>query len=290
MNSGVGRSAGIRLWEHTMMRPDHQDPNALDNMKPMKRYCFHKFTMSSCYGKDVTKMQIIGYKLDWHYCFLDTFYRLVSLRLGFALTEWVVDGEIDDYELHTKKIIKFRLGGRDNSLTLLEFALRLGLYHADEIEEDGFIVYIEGGQYREVYDKIQKNDLWLLSMFDARHQNGYANVAWGVDKGCGEELKCFDLLPSRESMQDLYDRMDRMEIRQEAIKRMEYRMSNHWDRGDVGVEMKVVFEDGYGDGVERVTVVSAVVMRWRWREGWQPRYGGAWRMMVMIKMVAVEMG
>ncbi|GJS59052.1 hypothetical protein Tco_0653836 [Tanacetum coccineum] len=28
------------------------------------------------------------------------------------------------------------------------------------------------------YDKIQKNDLWLLSMFDARHQNGYANVAW----------------------------------------------------------------------------------------------------------------
>ncbi|GJU47427.1 hypothetical protein Tco_1204693 [Tanacetum coccineum] len=28
------------------------------------------------------------------------------------------------------------------------------------------------------YDKVQKNDLWLLSMFDARHQNGYANVAW----------------------------------------------------------------------------------------------------------------
>ncbi|GKF01586.1 hypothetical protein Tco_0028509, partial [Tanacetum coccineum] len=30
------------------------------------------------------------------------------------------------------------------------------------------------------YDKIQKNDLWLLSMFDARHQNGYANVAWMI--------------------------------------------------------------------------------------------------------------
>nr|GEY56983.1 hypothetical protein [Tanacetum cinerariifolium] len=28
------------------------------------------------------------------------------------------------------------------------------------------------------YDKIQKNDLWHLSMFDARHQNRYANVAW----------------------------------------------------------------------------------------------------------------
>nr|GEX07379.1 hypothetical protein [Tanacetum cinerariifolium] len=45
------------LWEHTMMRPNHHDPNALDNMKPWKRYCFYKFTMSSCYGKDVPEMQ-----------------------------------------------------------------------------------------------------------------------------------------------------------------------------------------------------------------------------------------
>ncbi|GKF68872.1 hypothetical protein Tco_0198551 [Tanacetum coccineum] len=74
------------------------------------------------------------------------------------------------------------------------------------------------------------------------------------------------------------------------------------DEGNVGVEMKVVFEDGDGDGVERVTVVSAVVMRWSggggvrdgsqggsewWHDG---DGGGAWRMMVMIKMVAVEMG
>ncbi|GKB57064.1 hypothetical protein Tco_0913250 [Tanacetum coccineum] len=28
------------------------------------------------------------------------------------------------------------------------------------------------------YEKIQRNDLWLLSMFKDRHQNGYANVAW----------------------------------------------------------------------------------------------------------------
>nr|GEW02720.1 hypothetical protein [Tanacetum cinerariifolium] len=54
------------------------------------------------------------------------------------------------------------------------------------------------------YDKIQMNDLWLLSVFDAKHQNGYADVAW-----------------------DLYDMM---EIRQEAIEHMEYRQSYHWDR------------------------------------------------------------
>nr|GFB21849.1 hypothetical protein [Tanacetum cinerariifolium] len=36
--------------------------------------------------------------------------------------------------------------------------------------------------------------------------------------------------PPRASMQDLYDRMGRMEIRQEAIEQMEYRQLYHWDR------------------------------------------------------------
>ncbi|GKA46381.1 retrotransposon ORF1 [Tanacetum coccineum] len=81
---------------------------------------------------------------------------------------------VDD-ELQTKKIIKFRLGGRAHSLALLEFARRLGLYQAVDFEEEGFNVYFEGD--------------------------------W-----------------------DLYDRMGRMEIRQEAIERMEYSQSYHYDR------------------------------------------------------------
>nr|GEU76289.1 hypothetical protein [Tanacetum cinerariifolium] len=121
------------------------------------------------------------------------------------------------------------------------------------------------------YDKIQKNDLWLLSMFDARHQNGYANVAWliarksrvltddmtrslsaliyyrDLDTTTLRDLIDFEgrLIPEdpqpgvpragvprhlRASMQDLYDRMGRMEILQEAIERMEYRQSYHWDK------------------------------------------------------------
>ncbi|GKA43230.1 hypothetical protein Tco_0735954 [Tanacetum coccineum] len=137
------------------------------------------------------------------------------------------------------------------------------------------------------YDKIQKNNVWLLRMFDARHQNGYANVAWviarwmkrrgaGTQKEsqicCGQFIskiakKCrvltedvvrslsapiycrdldtitlIDLIdsdgklipedpqlgvpsvgiprPPRASMQDLFDRMGRIEIRQEAIEQM----------------------------------------------------------------------
>nr|GEV12701.1 hypothetical protein [Tanacetum cinerariifolium] len=288
-----------------MMRPNHQDPNTLDNMKPWKSYCFHKFTRSSYYGNDVTEMQSLGCDGE-----IDDMFR-IRLREArsdeeiFNLVAWIRDFNINepiyaelchefhstykfnkvciDDELQTKKIIKFRLGGRAHSLTLLEFARRLGLYQAVELKEEGFNVYFEGGlrsdehfnaqdyclcQRTIVYDKIQKNDIWLLSMFDARHQNGYTNVAWviarwmkkkGAEKKesqicCGQFIskiarKCKvltkDVLiqedpqpgvprvgiprPPRASMQDLYDRMGKMEIRQEAIEHMDFRQSYHWD-------------------------------------------------------------
>ncbi|GJZ29821.1 hypothetical protein Tco_0574468 [Tanacetum coccineum] len=105
---------------------------------------------------------------------------------------------VDD-ELQSKKIIKFRLGERAHNLTLMTG-----------------------------YDKIQKNDLWLLSMFDARHQNGYENVAWVIVKwmkrkgaGTQKESQFCCGPPEGTSMQDLYDMMGRMEIRKEAIREIE---------------------------------------------------------------------
>ncbi|GKE35157.1 hypothetical protein Tco_1454479, partial [Tanacetum coccineum] len=50
-----------------------------------------------------------------------------------------------DDELQSKKITSFRLGGRAHSLTLLEFARRLGFYHAGELNEEGFDAYFQGG-------------------------------------------------------------------------------------------------------------------------------------------------
>nr|GEV22333.1 hypothetical protein [Tanacetum cinerariifolium] len=142
----VGR--GFLLWEHTMMKPDYQDPNALDNMKSWKKYCFHKFTMNFCYGK------VMG-----------------------------CDGEIDDMLR-----ISLREAGSDEEIFT---SVALGLYQAAELDEEGFNVYFEGVlrvihkmityglcQRTTEYDKIQNNNLWLLSMSHARHQNGYANVAW----------------------------------------------------------------------------------------------------------------
>ncbi|GKA95196.1 hypothetical protein Tco_0817234 [Tanacetum coccineum] len=193
------------LKEHTMMRQDHQDLNTHDNMKPWKSYCIHKFTMSFFYGKDVAEMKSLEIE------------DMLRIRLRQAGSDDEIFISFDevcaDDELQSKKIIKFRLGGRAHNLTLLEFARRLGLYQAVELEEEGFNVYFEGGlrnddhfnaqdYWMTGYDKIQKNDLWLLSMFDARHQNGYANVAWVIArwmkrKGAGtqkeSQICCEDL-------------------------------------------------------------------------------------------------
>ncbi|GJW80595.1 hypothetical protein Tco_0144570 [Tanacetum coccineum] len=62
------------------------------------------------------------------------------------------------------------------------------------------------------YEKIQRNDLWLLSMFEDRHQNGYANVAWVIAKwmkrkGAGSQKDsqiCFEL-PSEIEVQASFD-------------------------------------------------------------------------------------
>ncbi|GJY81180.1 hypothetical protein Tco_0493931 [Tanacetum coccineum] len=268
-----------RLREHTMMRPDHQDPNALDNMKPWKSFYINEPVYAELCHE---------------------FYSTYEF-----------DEICADNELRTKKIIKFRLGGRAHNLTLLEFACRLGLYHAGELEEDGFDVYFQGGLHSD--DNFNAQEYWLsisreenlglsrshtstirspvlrvihkmITYGLCQMMTGYANVAWLIAKWmkrkgagtqresqicCGQFISklarksrvltdgvirrlsapiyCRDLdtttlrelidfegrlipedpqpsvprvgipRPPRASMQDLYDRMGRMEIRQEAI-------------------------------------------------------------------------
>ncbi|GJR70975.1 hypothetical protein Tco_0017040 [Tanacetum coccineum] len=213
-----------------------------------------------------------------------------------------------DDELQTKKIIKFRLGGhayrglrndenfnaQDYWLSIsrednLSFSRNHTSYKNPSLEVIHKMITYGLCQRTTGYDKVQKNDLWLLSMFDARHQNGYANVAWVIakwmkKKGVGTQkesqifrgqfisklarkckvltqnvvrslsalIYCRDLdtttlrdlidydgklipedpqpgvprvgipRPPRASMQNLYDRMGRMEICQDAKKRMKY--------------------------------------------------------------------
>ncbi|GKC73872.1 hypothetical protein Tco_1119755 [Tanacetum coccineum] len=218
-----------------MMRLDHQDPNAQDNMKLWKKYYFHKFTMSSCYGKDVTEIQSLEIFTSMAWIRAFNFNAPIYAKLCHKFySTYEFDKLCADDELQTKKIIKFRLGGCAHSLTLLKFAQRLGLYQAGELEEEGFNVYFKGGLHSDEHFNAQ--DYWLsisreenlglsrshtstisnpvlrlLSMFDARQENGYAIVAWVIArwmkrKGVGTQKEsqiCRGQLISKIARKDL---------------------------------------------------------------------------------------
>ncbi|GKE12995.1 hypothetical protein Tco_1416546, partial [Tanacetum coccineum] len=271
------------LWEQTMTKPDHHDPNAQD-MKPWKRYCFYKFTTSSYYGKDVIEMQSLDGEIDdmlrirvreaesdeeiftsvaWIRAFNINELIYVELCHEFYSTYEFDEVCVDD-ELQTKKIIKFRLGGRAHSLTLLKFAQRLGLYQAVELEEDGFNVYFEGAWMiarwmKRKGDGTKKESQICCGQFISKIARKCKVLTEDVVRSLSAPIYCRDLdtitlrdlidsdgkliledpqpgvpragipRPLRASMQDLYDMMGRMEIRQEAINQMEYRQSYHWD-------------------------------------------------------------
>ncbi|GJY02715.1 hypothetical protein Tco_0360867 [Tanacetum coccineum] len=198
-----------------------------------------------------------------------------------------------------------------------ELCQELGLYHADELEEDGFDVYFQRGlcnddhfnaqeywlsisgeenlslsrshastirnpilrmvhkmitygscQRTTGHDKIQKNDLWLLKCFmrDTKEhfKHKIARKARVLNDVVLRSLSALiyyryldtttlrELIyskgrlipedpqpgvprvgiprPPRALMQDLYERMGNIEIRQGAIERMSYRQSYHRDR------------------------------------------------------------
>ncbi|GKA15109.1 hypothetical protein Tco_0694856 [Tanacetum coccineum] len=80
------------------------------------------------------------------------------LEIKFYST-YTFDEVCADDELRTKKVIKFRLGGSGHTLTLLEFAQRLGLYHVDEVNDEGFEVYFQGGLCSD--EIFNARDYWL---------------------------------------------------------------------------------------------------------------------------------
>ncbi|GJW43220.1 hypothetical protein Tco_0072019 [Tanacetum coccineum] len=85
---------------------------------------------------------------------------LNQLAYGEAIDEMLtIKLCVADDELRTKKIIKFRLCGRAFSWTLLEFAKRLALYHSQEIKEEGFDVYFQGGLRSD--EHFNAREYWL---------------------------------------------------------------------------------------------------------------------------------
>ncbi|GKD45204.1 hypothetical protein Tco_1269849, partial [Tanacetum coccineum] len=132
--------------ELTMTRPDHQDLNDPANMRPWRKQCSHVFTMNFCYGKGVTELQKPDTTLNLLIC---------------SRNYWLSISSVE--ELHLSRSLASTI--RSPILRVLQKMITYGMC-----------------QRTTGYDKVQKNELWLISMFVAKHHNGYANVAWLMAK------------------------------------------------------------------------------------------------------------
>ncbi|GJX89695.1 retrotransposon ORF1 [Tanacetum coccineum] len=297
----IYRPKPARLWEQTMMRPDHQDPNALDNTKPRRMYYFHKFIMNSCNGKVAAEMQSleINGMLRINLCEAGTneeIFTSVAWIRAFNINEpiyselchefystYEFDEVCTDDELKTKKIIKFRLGGHahrslrsDEHFYAQEYWLsisleeNLSLYRSYAVTirnrtpkrvcECGVVDCEAGEEKRSWYS--ERESMICCGQFITKIDRKARVLSDEVIRSLSALIYCRDLdtitlrelidsegrliledpqsgvprvvipRPPRTSMQDLYERMGSMEIRQGAIERVAYRQSYHWDRYD----------------------------------------------------------
>ncbi|GKA18842.1 hypothetical protein Tco_0698757 [Tanacetum coccineum] len=164
-------------------------------------------------------------------------YKLCHSNPELATRQWKTEIRLTDpygniyMQAFVTKPTKRKLSKYHKLSDIMSPNWRLGLYHAEELNEEGFDAYFQGGlrsdenfnareywerisidrdlhlsrslitsvrfsilivlhkmityglcQRTTGYEKIQRNDLWLLSMFEDRHQNGYANVTWVIAK------------------------------------------------------------------------------------------------------------
>ncbi|GJS73221.1 hypothetical protein Tco_0706062 [Tanacetum coccineum] len=105
----------------------------------------------------ISKQVYLSCVVDWTVLNTLGCAEIIEEMLEIKIVEF--DEEVTDEELITKKMIKFRLGGRGHSLSLLEFARHLGMYTSVEIREEGFEVYFQGGLTNDDY--FNANYYWL---------------------------------------------------------------------------------------------------------------------------------
>ncbi|GKA04784.1 retrotransposon ORF1 [Tanacetum coccineum] len=145
------------------------------------------------------------------------------------------DEEVADEELIRKKLIKFRLRGCGHSLTLLEFALRLGIYNSAQIRKEGFefvtrLAKKMGMLTDEVLDGMSA-PIYCRSLDATTFRELIGPNGRLIDEDPSPGVPRVAMpRPPRPTMQDLSDRMGRMEIRQDVLERMSRRQLYHNDR------------------------------------------------------------
>nr|GEV19722.1 hypothetical protein [Tanacetum cinerariifolium] len=225
-----------KLQEHTTEKPDRHDPNAQDNTKQWRNFYFHKFTTSFCYGKDVAE------KLSLE---IDDMLRIRLREAGsneeiFTCVAWIRAFNINEpiyaelcHEFYST--YEFDEVYADDEL--------LGLYQAVELEEEGFNVYFEGGLRND--NNFNAQDYWLTISrqdnlgFSRSHNSTIRNpilrvihkmITYGLCQRTTGLGKCEMDEEERSWDSERESNLMWMEIHHDAIDRMEYRQSYHWDR------------------------------------------------------------
>ncbi|GJV97791.1 hypothetical protein Tco_1549368 [Tanacetum coccineum] len=164
------------------------------------------------------------------------------------------DEGVTDEELITKKLIKFRLKGHRNSLSLFEFARHLSLYNSAKICEEGYEWLKRKGV------GAQRESMICCGLFVTRMAKKIRLLTDEVLDGLSAPIYCRSLdaatlreligpnrrlitkdltpgvprfampRPPRPKLKDLYDRMGRMEIQQGVLERISRMQSHHSDR------------------------------------------------------------
>nr|GEW63207.1 hypothetical protein [Tanacetum cinerariifolium] len=174
----VRRTSG-KLKEHMITRPDHQDPNAQDNMKPWKRM--------GCDGE------------------IDDMLRIRLREAGsdeeiFTSVDWIRAFNINE-PIYAELCHEFY-----STYEFDEIARKCRVLTEDVVKSLSALIYCRDLDTTTLRDLIDSDGKLILE----DPQPGVPRV--GIPR------------PPRASMQDLYDKMGRMEIRQVAIKLMEFQI------------------------------------------------------------------
>nr|GFA53049.1 hypothetical protein [Tanacetum cinerariifolium] len=124
------------------------------------------------------------------------------------------DGDIDD-------MLRIRLREVGSDEEIFNF-FALGLYHEYELDEEGFNVYFERGLRSDEHFNAQEYWLSISREENLNLSRSHASTIRYPVLRVIHKMITYGLCQRTTEM-------GRMEIRQEAIERIEYRQSYHWD-------------------------------------------------------------
>nr|GEZ74656.1 hypothetical protein [Tanacetum cinerariifolium] len=175
--------------EHTTEKPNHRDPNAQDNTKQWKRCCFHNFTTSSYYGKDVTEMLSLGCDGEIDDMLKIRLHEARSNEEIFTFVAWIRAFNINE-PIYAELCHEFH--------STYEFDEEVRVLTEDVVRSLSALIYCRYLDTTTLKDLIDSDG----KLIPEDPQPSVPRV--GIPR------------PPRASMQDLYDRMGRMKIRQEG--------------------------------------------------------------------------